>query len=394
MGRMGVHDPPPPPWTITQSGDHWEGPAWDTHPGGSYEWLPPAAPPPWPPAAEPRGLRRSLAGLVAAVLVLGAAAAGITYGFTKFAATGTTPLGGESTVVDITSSLADGNSAAGTGMIITSSGEVLTNNHVVENSQSVSVQIGGAGTVYDAAILGVDPADDIALLKLPNVSGLQTVHVGDSSRVAVGDSVTAVGNALGRGGTPVSTRGSVTALGQSITASDPSGTNVETLNDMIQFNASIEPGDSGGPLVNTSGQVIGMDTAASGRVRDRQLGSNVAFAIPINTAISVAQKISSGTPSPNIRTAHGAFLGVDVRNSSSPAGALVVGVQPNTPADSAGIAAQDVIVAVNGTAVASVESLQSALRAHKPGDHVRIRWIDGSGQQQNATVQLASGPTP
>jgi len=359
-----------------------------------YEWVPPSEPPPWPPPTDRRWRRRSLAALAATLVVIGATATGITYAVTRLTSTGVNVAGGDAAVVDITSSLADGNTAAGTGMVITPSGEVLTNNHVVQGARAISVQIGGTGTTYDGAVMGVDPTDDVALLKLSNVSNLPTIRVGDSSRLSVGDSVTAIGNALGRGGTPVRSPGTVTALGQTISASDQGGAHVETLSNMIQFDASIQPGDSGGPLVNSAEQVVGMDTAASGSVRDRQLASDVAFAIPINTAISIAHQIASGAPSPNIEGPNRAFLGVEVRDSSTPAGALVVGVQPNSPADTAGLAAQDVIVAVDGTTVDSVASLQSALRTHKAGDQVGIGWIDTSGQQHRATAQLGSGPTP
>src|SRR5712691_7920525 len=150
--------------------------------------------------------------------------------------------------------------AAGTGMIITSSGEVLTNNHVVDGSTSISVTIAGHAGTYTAHVIGVSPTADVALIQIEGVSGLPTVTLADSSSVKAGDPVVAIGNALGAGGTPSATQGQVTAVDQTITASEGSGRS-EVLSGLIQEDASISPGDSGGALVNSSGQVIGMITA-------------------------------------------------------------------------------------------------------------------------------------
>ncbi|MEV0068274.1 trypsin-like peptidase domain-containing protein [Amycolatopsis sp. NPDC050768] len=153
--------------------------------------------------------------------------------------------------------------AAGTGIVLTSDGEILTNNHVVEGATSIKVTDIGDGKTYTASVLGYDRSHDIAVIKLNGASGLKTATLGNSSAVAVGDAVVGIGNAGGAGGTPAVAAGKVTALNQSITASDESASSSEQLTDLIQVDADIQSGDSGGPLVNANGQVIGVDTAAS-----------------------------------------------------------------------------------------------------------------------------------
>ena len=153
--------------------------------------------------------------------------------------------------------------AKGTGIVLTSNGEILTNNHVINGATSVSVTDIGNGKTYKATVVGYDESHDIAVLQLSGASGLTTATTGDSSTVNVGDSVVALGNAGGAGGTPSVAAGAVTALNQSITASDESSGSSEQLTGLIETNADIQAGDSGGPLVNSHGQVIGIDTAAS-----------------------------------------------------------------------------------------------------------------------------------
>ena len=167
----------------------------------------------------------------------------------------------DSAIVDITADVAGGGGqVAGTGMIITSNGEVLTNNHVIADTINIRAQIDGTGTAYQVKVIGYDATDDVALVQLVGASNLPTVPIGDSSKVAAGDSITVLGNALGRGGTPAEVGGTVTELDAQITASDDSG-DTETLTGMLQVSAQIEPGDSGGPEVNAAGQVIGITTA-------------------------------------------------------------------------------------------------------------------------------------
>src|SRR6202171_4008178 len=273
-------------------------------------------------------------------------------------------------VVDIITTLANqGGQAAGTGMVITSSGEVLTNNHVIAGASRISVQIAGSGPMYSAKVLGTDKTDDIALLQIQGVSKLRTVSIGDSSRVVAGDAVLAIGNALGQGGTPAASQGVVTAVDQTITAGDGSGS-TETLSGLLQIRALIQPGDSGGPLVDASGNVIGMDAAAqvSGRFAQSS-GSTNAYAIPIDAAMSVVKMLrAGGGSSPNIHVGDRALLGVSVQDGSS-SGALVVGVQSGSPAESAGLAAGDAIISVGGANVTSAGTLTVAMQAR----HLRER---------------------
>jgi S1-C subfamily serine protease len=299
-------------------------------------------------------------------------------------------------IVDITSYMSDG-VAAGTGMVITSGGQVLTNNHVILGATRITAQIAGTGATYTATVVGDDPAADVALLQIQGVSNLRTVSTGDSSKVAASDPVVAIGNALGRGGTPAVAAGSVVAVGQTITATDDSGANAETLGNLIQVDADIQPGDSGGPLVDASGQVIGMDTAgsSSGRGFVFRGASTQGFAIPIDAAMSVAQRLRSGGGASQ-STAQSALLGVQVTDASSQGatGALVVGVVPGTPAESAGLTAGDVIVSFGGTSITSAATLGSVITSSRPQDHVQVAWLDQGGQRHTATVQLAGQSAP
>ena len=295
-------------------------------------------------------------------------------------------------VVDITASFPEG-LVAGTGMVITAGGEVLTNNHVVESASDIRAQVGGTGATYPARVIGTDPGADVALLQLEGASGLSTINVGGSTKV--GDGVVAIGNALGREGPPSASQGQVTAVGQTVTATDDSGANRETLTDLIEVNADVVPGDSGGPLVDSAGRVVGMDTAASARRFRFRTGTSEGFAIPIATAMSVAQQLrngggSSGSSSaPQARTA---LLGVQLGDDGGAGGngAYVVGVQPGSPADEAGISGGDVIVSIDGSTVESAAGLRDAIHAHRPGDRVVVGWVDASGQQSSATVRLAA----
>jgi len=299
-------------------------------------------------------------------------------------------------IVDITVSLAGGQGTAeGTGMVITAKGEVLTNNHVIDGASTIKVQIGGTGSTYSAGVVGYDVADDIALLQIQNGPGnLATIAVGNPAALSVGDSVLALGNALGRGGAPQPAAGTVTALDQTITAGDSSGQS-ETLTGLIETNARIQPGDSGGPLVDSSGKVVGMDTAASVRGGRFRIGgaAGQGYAIPIDTAMEIVQQIrQGGGGNGNVNTGQRALLGVEISSTSTANGASVSGVQPGGPAEAAGITAGDVITSVGGTTVTSASTLQAAILTHKPGDHVAVTWVDSSGQRHSATVTLITGP--
>jgi S1-C subfamily serine protease len=231
-------------------------------------------------------------------------------------------------LVDVVTTLGyQGGKAAGTGMVLTSTGEVLTNNHVIDGATSIKATDTGNGRTYTAKVVGYDKTHDVAVLRLQNASGLQTVTL-SSAGPQTGEKVVALGNALGKGGTPSVVSGRITGLGQSITASDEGAGDAEQLTGMIGHNAPIQPGDSGGPLVNTEGEVIGMDTAASASSASgspSQSGqaqtATQAFAIPITRASSIAGQIEAGTASSTVHIGATAFLGVE----TSPSGLGSVG---------------------------------------------------------------------
>jgi S1-C subfamily serine protease len=289
---------------------------------------------------------------------------------------------------------------AGTGIVLTSNGEILTNNHVINGATSISVTDIGNGKSYSASVVGYDSTHDIAVLQLKNASGLKTAKIGNSSNVKVGQSVVAIGNAGGAGGTPSSAGGSVTALNQSITANDDLDGVSEQLTGLIETNANIQSGDSGGSLVNTDGKVIGVDTAASNQY-SFQGGGGQGYAIPINQAMSIADKIESGKGTSTIHVGSTAFLGVSVTSDSQnngqlggsgSSGAQVAGVLNGGAAEAAGIQEGDVITSVDGTTINSSSDLSAALVSHHPGDKVKISWTDTAGQSHSATVELHSGP--
>jgi S1-C subfamily serine protease len=295
---------------------------------------------------------------------------------------------------------------AATGMVLTPSGVVLTNNHVVQGATRITASDVGNGRTYAASVVGYDRSGDVAVIQLQGASGLETVPLGDSSTVTPAARVTALGNAGGGGGTPRVAVGAVTALQQTITASDIGGGNAEQLGGLIQTNAAVLPGDSGGPLVNDAGQVVGMDAAASSANASFISQSSAAqgFAIPIDAALAIARQIEAGVGSATVHVGPTGFLGVEVVPSpqsgdgyaysagSPPQGALLGGVLSGYPAAQIGLAQGDLITSVDGQAVSSATGLTDLLSAHHPGDSVRLQWTDSTGQTHAATVKLASGP--
>jgi S1-C subfamily serine protease len=275
--------------------------------------------------------------------------------------------------------------AAGTGIVLSSDGEILTNNHVIEGSTSIRVRIISTGKTYVAKVVGTAPSKDVAVIKLVNASGLTVANLGDSDTVAVADKVVGVGNAGGTGGTPSSASGKVTALHKSITASDESGTNSERLHDIIVTDAPIKSGDSGGPLFAATGRVIGMDTAAS------TTGQQVGFAIPINDALAVVAQIRTGIETSAIHIGYPGFLGVSVSPSSG-SGALVASVLSGGPAARAGITGGDVITKVNSTAVASSTQLHNLMSRSNPGSRVSVTFDDTNNAKHTVSMTLATGP--
>ena len=339
------------------SGGGWSGGGWS---GGGGNWSGGN----WsgggnvPPSPRHRRLRRGVAFGVAGVTLAAAAAVGSYDALqgggssTSHATTSANTVLSTSQItsrvspglVDVVSTLGDENGeAAGTGMVLTSTGEVLTNNHVIDGATSISVTDIGNGRTYKASVVGYDKTQDVAVLQLQDASGLTTVSLGNSATVSTGQSVVAIGNAEGKGGQPSVVTGSVTALNQSITASDEGSGSSEQLTGMIETNAPIEPGDSGGPLVSLAGQVVGMDTAAStssetpsaqaanpgqqsqGQTGQSQSGQSQssgtqAFSIPINEAVSIAAQIEGGNSSSTLHLGSTAFLGVEVSSTSTSTG--------------------------------------------------------------------------
>jgi S1-C subfamily serine protease len=310
-------------------------------------------------------------------------------------------------VVDIVSTLGyQGGTAAGTGMVLTSTGEVLTNNHVIQGATSIKATDVGNGRTYTAKVVGYDKTHDVAVLQLTGASGLKTVTL-SSTGAQTGQTVVALGNAGGRGGSPSVATGKVTAVNQAITASDASAGTAEQLTGLTRTNAAIQPGDSGGPLVNSSGEVIGMNTAASSSISttgfQTQTGQSQtqAFAIPISAAASIANQIEAGKSSSTVHVGTTAFLGVEVTSAgagffgggnSAASGATVAGVVSGSAAAQAGLTQGDQITALAGQAINAASDVSSVLASHHPGDKVSISWTDQSGQSHTATVVLTAGP--
>ena len=298
-------------------------------------------------------------------------------------------------LVDIVTTVGyDEGQGAGTGVVLTSDGIVLTNHHVVAGATAIAVTDVGNGRTYQATVLGYDRSHDVAVLRLSGASGLTTAPIGDSSSVAVGDSVVAVGNAGGAGGTPSAVAGTVTGLNQSITAQDSSNGTSEDLVGLIQVDAAIQPGDSGGALIDTHRTVVGIITAGS-FTGVSQGTATQGYAIPIATAHAIAQQILAGTASATVHIGGTAFLGIQVQGSSIGAtgpGVLVAGVIPGSAAAGAGLVAGDVITVADGQTVDTAEQLTSLLGSRHPGDTVTLRWTDQSDASHTATVKLGTGP--
>jgi S1-C subfamily serine protease len=314
-------------------------------------------------------------------------------------------------VVDITAQLKYSNATAeGTGMVISPTGLVLTNNHVIDQATSVTATLVVNGKSYQAEVLGYDATNDVALLQLKGASGLKTITTADSSKVKVGQPVLALGNAGGRGGLPSTAQGNIRGLNQSISASDNGANTTEKLHGMLQTDTPIQQGDSGGPLVNADGAVVGMNTAANATGSGYGSLATTGFAIPINRAISIAHQIASGQSTTTVHIGLSGFMGVNVADASKPSqcasnggafgnggfgnstptnsGALVCNVYPGAPADSAGLAGGDVITAVNGHKVTSSDSLTKLLSGDHPGDQLSLQYVDASGATRSATVTL------
>jgi S1-C subfamily serine protease len=343
----------------------------------------------------------------------------------------------EGALVDIVSTNGyEGSVSAGTGMVLTSTGEILTNNHVIDGATSIKVTVVSTQKTYVADVVGTDPTADVAVIQLEDATGLKTLPIGDSAAVTVGTSVVASGNAGGDGGEPSVVTGTVTALDQDITASSE-GADSEQLTGLIETNAPIVAGDSGGALATTAGTVIGMNTAASvnnGTTNASYGDSTTAaesYAIPIATALTLAHQIATGQASSTIHIGVHGFLGVALADNSTAdgtsqnggglggaggyggyagqdpfgqgdtgtgsttsgsttSGVTVGGIVASSPAEAAGLQAGDVITSVDGTTVDSATALNTIMAATKAGQKVVLGWTDTSGQARTATLTLTA----
>jgi S1-C subfamily serine protease len=401
---------------------------------GGWQWSPPPPPPGDDGARGAGGGRRMLVLVVVVALLAGILGAGLdaalrsspTPSGTADATSPTTssgiPLAGgqaavaqvaaavDPAVVDITTDVANqvatgAEQAEGTGMIITPSGEVLTNNHVVADATNIRATVAGHGT-YKVKVLGVDVNQDVALVQLVGApKDLPYVQLGNSASVQVGAPVVAIGNALGLGGRPTVISGAITAVGRTITANDAfSTTTSETLHNLLQTDAPIVSGDSGGPLVNLKDQVIGMDTAAQSA---EATGGTEGFAIPINEAHNIALQIMRGKSSKLVHLGETAFLGVltgeaptystnpfgfptgSTGPTSTPAGVYISAVYAATPALRAGLQAGDTITAVDGTATKTNAGLLKAIESHQPGAQITVTYVDSGGTSHTVRAVLA-----
>jgi serine protease Do len=274
---------------------------------------------------------------------------------------------------------------AGSGIVISADGYILTNNHVVEGANKVTVTLSD-GRTFAATVVGSDAQTDLAVVKI-DASNLAYLHLLSNSleQLSVLDPVVAVGNALALPGGPTWTTGVVSNLGRSIEEE-----NGVVLNGVIQTDAAINPGNSGGPLLDTAGQVVGINVAIASNAE------NIGFAIGTDTAISVVQSLI--TEGKVARP----WLGVEVTtvtstiqqyyNLSVDAGALITSVTSGSPADKAGLRAGDVITKIDDEDISTTEEMVSALGSHKIGDQVEIVYYRGSVQKV-VTATLEESPS-
>ena len=287
----------------------------------------------------------------------------------------------------------------GTGMIITSDGLIVTNNHVVAAAVGggiITITLSGSTTAIPAILVGRDPSMDVALIKAQGQTSLPTVTFGNSDKLVTGDSVVAIGNALGlAAGTPTVTSGIVSALGRTVTASGLNSS--ETLHNMIQTDAAINPGNSGGPLLDAQGHVIGMNTAVAGTTSDGTSAQNIGFAIPVAEIKSLLRSLEQG----GTVTQKGGYLGVEIEtvtpslvqadSLSATSGALVIAVSPGYAASIAGIRAGDIITKIGNRSINTATEVTTIIKAHRAGQRVPIVIVRN---KTTLTIVVTIGNTP
>jgi S1-C subfamily serine protease len=287
----------------------------------------------------------------------------------------------------------------GTGMIIATDGEVITNNHVIAGATAITVTLYGQTKALPATLVGADPSSDVALVKIDSPpSNLQAITFGNSRQLQVGDAVIAVGNALGlSAGTPTVTSGIVSATGRTVQAGDSSVGTTETLTNIIQTDAAINSGNSGGALVDSDGQVIGMNTAVASSSQGNAPAQNIGFAIPAATIQGLLAQLRQG----GTTHASKAYIGVVVEDETSQtqqaygfvpsSGAVVVSVEAGSPAAGAGIKQGDVIVTFNGKAVTTAQNLTTDVQASSVGSKATVTLWRGK-TKKTISFTLAQAP--
>ncbi len=325
--------------------------------------------------------------LAATALCIAASVAGYAWATPR-----ATPVGSGLVVINTNLAYENG-SSAGTGMVLTSSGRVLTNNHVIRGASTIRITLPGTGRSYAATVVGYDVTDDIAVLQAKSASNLKTVSLGSSTALKLGQTVKTIGNAGGTGSLVTST-GTITGLSRTISVNDESG-GTAILRNLIETDADLRPGDSGGALVNAAGKVIGMNAAASATGYS-SVSESDGYAIPINRASSIVKLIVDGKASPTVHVGGTAFLGVATASPDeygySQNGAIIAQVVSGSPADNAGLVSGDLITAAAGRSVTSPKNLSAIVLTMKPGTTVTVTYLDQSGTTQTTHVTLASGP--
>src|SRR4051794_32895289 len=289
-------------------------------------------------------------------------------------------------IVDIDAVLQSGGRQAATGMVLTPSGQVLTNNHVIAGATSITVRFGD-GRTAPATVVGYDIVDDVAVLQADGISGLSPVDVGVSAAVVAGQPVVVLDGDRG-------VKASVRALGRDVSAGDAADPNgVDTRKGLIELAAPMQPMAAGGPVADAHGNVIAMRTAASaGRRFHEETADDISFATPIDRAREIVGEINAGHNTESVHVGTPATIGAAVRAlPGGGSGALVVDVDGEGPAQGAGVVVNDVIASVDEVSVGSSSDVERVLNLHAPGDEVSVGWFDAASKYHVARVRLAAG---